>query len=254
MKLTVKNMKSIITMMLMLVILGACANNSKNSDTLVIGYDNTFVPMGFLDENGKTVGFDVDLANEVFNRLDYNIQFQSIDWSMKETELNSGNIDLIWNGYSLTKERKQLVAYTDAYLQNKQIIITKADSSVKSKQDLLTANVGTQQGSASLNAIENEKGFETLKPFLYENFDQAFRDLEIERIDALIVDETYARYYLNQKGLTNYVILDENFGEEDFVVAFRQQDTELRDEVNEMLSELKADGTFDQIYNKWFTK
>lgn len=252
MNVTIKYIKCAVITLLMIFSLGGCTNETKSPNTLVIGYDNTFVPMGFLDKNGETVGFDVDLANEVFTRLGYTIQFQSIDWSMKETELNSENIDLLWNGYSLTEERKKLVAYTDAYLTNKQIIITTNDSSVKSKQDLFTINVGTQQGSASLTAIENEPGFETLTPFLYETFDQAFRDLEIGRIDAIVVDESYARYYMNQKGVDNYKVLNEDFGEEVFVVAFRQSDTHLRDQVNDGITDLKADGTFDEIYNKWF--
>ena len=94
-------------------------NDVSDKNEIIIGYDNTFVPMGYLDENGDTVGFDVDLATEAFKRMDINMKFQSIDWSMKEAELNSGNIDVIWNGYTLTEERKEKISYTDSYLDNK---------------------------------------------------------------------------------------------------------------------------------------
>ena len=118
----------------MVMVLGMTACSSKDSGSadnkVIVGFDNTFVPMGFLDEDGNTVGFDVDLAKETFKRLGMEVEFQPIDWSMKETELNSGNVDVLWNGYSLSPERKKIVSYSDPYLQNKQIIVTMADSNI----------------------------------------------------------------------------------------------------------------------------
>ena len=119
-------------------------DNEKDKDAskeskkeVVVGFDNTFVPMGFLDEKGDTVGFDVDLAKETFKRLGMEVKFQPIDWSMKETELNdSKTVDVLWNGYSITDERKKIVSYTEPYLQNKQIIVTLSDSKINSKADL----------------------------------------------------------------------------------------------------------------------
>jgi len=110
--------------------------SNKDSKSIIMGLDDTFAPMGFRDENGDLAGFDIDLAKEVFSRNGYEVKFQPIDWTMKETELNSGNIDVIWNGYSITEERREKVAFTDAYLENRQIIVTLADSSINSKSDL----------------------------------------------------------------------------------------------------------------------
>ena len=110
--------------------------STLDKEQLVIGLDDTFVPMGFKDENGELVGFDVELANAVGKKLNKKIKFQSIDWSMKETELDNGNIDLIWNGYSITDERKEKVGFSKAYLNNTQVIVTLADSNIKSKKDL----------------------------------------------------------------------------------------------------------------------
>ena len=253
--------KLIMGLAVLAIMVGAVGCNKKNvtsdDNEIVIGYDNTYFPMGYLDDNGDTVGFDVDLAKETFKRLNMDVKFQSIDWSMKETELNSGNIDAIWNGYSLTEERKAKVTYTDAYMKNSQLIVTLKNSTIKSKEDLNGKVVGTQQGSAGLEALEKDS--EILNsldgsPILYDTFDKVFRDLEAGRIDALVGDETLVKYYISKKGEEKYKILDDNFGTEDYVVAFRKEDIELRDKVNNTINEIKDDKVFDEIYNKWFGK
>lgn len=244
----------------LVVMLGISGCNKEDTDLknkIVIGYDNTYFPMGYLDDKGNTVGFDVDLATETFKRLNIDIEFQSIDWSMKETELNSRNIDAIWNGYSLTEERKKKVSYTDAYMKNSQLIVTLKDSSIKDKEDLEGKILGTQQGSSGQEALE--KDIETLNsldgpPILYDAFDKVFRDLESGRINAIVGDETLVKYYISKKGEEKYKVLDENFGTEDYVVAFRKEDTDLRDKVNNTINEIKEDKTFNEIYNKWFGK
>ena len=255
-----KKFTLVLTTILCINGLVGCSNTSdkldESKEEIVIGYDNTFVPMGFLDENGETSGFDVEIAKEVGKRLNMNIKFQSIDWSMKEAELNSGNIDAIWNGYTLTEERRLNTSYTDPYLDNKQIIVTLKDSNINTKSDLSGKSVGTQSDSSGMEAILKDTSFvETIKnkePILYDTFDKAFRDLEIGRIDALVADEVLARYYISQKDEDIYNILEEDFGKEAFVVGFRKDNTKLRDKVNSALNEMKNDGTFDEIYSKWF--
>ena len=254
--------KLTVVLAIMSVMVGAIGCNkqekSSNDNEVIIGYDNTYFPMGYLDDNGDTVGFDVDLAKETFKRLNMNVKFQSIDWSMKETELNSGNIDAIWNGYSLTEERKAKVAYTDAYMKNSQLIVTlKNNSTIKNKEDLKGKVVGTQQGSAGEEALE--KDTEILNslngsPILYDTFDKVFRDLDAGRIDAIVGDETLVKYYMSKNGEEKYKVLNDNFGTQDYVVAFRKDDTDLRDKVNKTINEIKDDKTFDEIYNKWFGK
>lgn len=245
-------------LVIMIGVVGCNKKEVASSDNeIVIGYDNTYFPMGYLDDNGNTVGFDVDLATETFKRLNMNVKFQSIDWSMKETELNSGNIDAIWNGYSLTEERKEKVTYTDAYMKNSQLIVTLKDSPIKNKEDLKGKIIGTQQGSAGQEALEKDtKVLKSLdgSPVLYDTFDKVFRDLEAGRINAIVGDETLVKYYISKKGEEKYKILDDNFGTEDYVVAFRKDDTELRDKANKTIKEIKEDKTFDEIYKKWFGK
>lgn len=229
-------------------------NHDKN--TVVIGYDNSFVPMGFLDKDNNAVGFDVDLAKEVFSRLNMKVKFQNIDWAMKDTELNSGNVDALWNGYTLTEDRKKKVDYSNPYLTNKQVIVTLKDSSICTKKDLKDKSLGTQQGSSGFEAIEkNIELVNNLKdktPILYDSFDNAFRDLEYKRVDAVVADEVLAKYYIAHTKKNNFTILKDNFGEESFVVGFKKGNTQLRDKVNKALEEIKNDGTYNNIYNKWF--
>lgn len=256
MKKLLKKYSAILLVLIMTVAGVGCSKKEVDDNQVVVGFDNTYFPMGFMDENGDTVGFDIDLAKETFKKLNMEVKFQPIDWSMKETELNTGNIDMIWNGYTLTEERKQKVAYSDSYMKNKQLIVTLSNSDIKTKNDLNGKIVGSQQGSAGLEAIEKDtKVMESLKgkkPILYDTFDKVFRDLEAGRIDAMVVDETLARYYISQKGEEKYSILEDNFGEESYVVAFRKDDTELKDKVNNTIKELKEDNVYDEIYNKWF--
>jgi polar amino acid transport system substrate-binding protein len=230
--------------------------NFKNKQQVIVGLDNTFVPMGFSDENGELVGFDVDLAKEVFKRLNINVKFQPIDWAMKETELNSGNIDAIWNGYSLSDERKKVVAYTKPYLENKQVIVTMKDSNIKTKKDLKGKKLGIQQGSSALEAIEKQADFvnklDNKAPILYDTYDNAIRDLEVGRTDAIVSDENLVRYYISKKGDQKYNILQDNFGEESYVVAFKKGNSKLKDKVDMTLNDVKNDGSFDKIYSKWF--
>ncbi|WP_238860606.1 amino acid ABC transporter substrate-binding protein [Clostridium sp. YIM B02569] len=255
----------IATLGVSLVACGGNANKSSESkaaksaldkDELVIGLDDTFVPMGFKNENGEIVGFDVDLANAVGKKLNKKVKFQSIDWSMKETELNNGNIDLIWNGYSITDERKEKVEFSKPYLSNTQVIVTLADSNIKSKNDLAGKKVGAQNGSTAVDAVEAagdiEKSFDGGKLVTFEDNNAALMDLEAKRLDAIVVDEILARYYMKARGEEKYKILTDNFGSEKYGVGIRKGDTKFVEAFNKALDEVISDGTAADISKKWF--
>lgn len=228
----------------------------KDKGEMVVGLDDTFVPMGFKDESGEIAGFDVELAKEVAKKIGVEVKFQSIDWSMKETELNSGNIDFIWNGYTITDERKEKVAFTKPYLENRQVIITLADSSIKTKSDLNGKSVAAQNGSSAVEAVEKEadlvKTFKDGKLVTFETNNDALMDLEAGRVDAVVGDEILIRYYTNQRGESKYKVLDEDFGDEEYGVGIRKDDKELLDAVQKALDEMKEDGTSKKISEKWF--
>lgn len=263
-------MKKIIGIVLALILLVGCqsagiekadeaaVNSGQLEDRVyVMGLDDTFAPMGFRDESGELVGFDIDLAKDAAEKMGITLEFQPIDWSMKETELDAGNIDFIWNGYSITAEREDKVSFSQPYLENRQIIVTKSDSKIKSKLDLKDKVVTVQAESSALDAVNKEEGFVSqLKqaPVEYATNVESFKDVENGRADAIVVDEVLARYYMKQNGEENYKVLEENFGEEKFAVGMRKDDSILVDTLNKALEEQKEDGTYDEIYAKWFSE
>ncbi len=251
----------VVAVLVLMSIATGCSTNTPQSGetvTYVMGLDDTFAPMGFRNEKGELVGFDVDLATEVANRNGWEIKFQPIDWSMKETELNAGNIDFIWNGYTITDERKEKVNFTEPYLANAQIIVTMANSDVNTISDLAGKAVATQAESSSLDAARAQEGLiESLKDgklIEYATFNEVFNDLESGRTDAIIVDEVLARYYMGNKGAESYRVLIENLGPEEFGIGVRKDDTQLLSGLNATLKTMKEDGTYDEIYGKWFAK
>ena len=232
------------------------AASTLDKDTLIVGLDDTFAPMGFKDESGEIVGFDIDLAKAMGEKLGKAIEFQSIDWTMKETELNAGNIDFIWNGYSISDERKEQVDFSVPYLKNRQIIITLADSDINAKADLAGKTVAAQTGSTAVDAIESEPDvmatFKDGKPVTYESNNDVLMDLEAGRVDAAVADEIIVRYYVSKKGEEKFKVLDEDFGEEEYGVGMRKGDAKMVDAFNKAYDELKAEGKLAEISTKWF--
>ena len=260
-----KIMKKICALFIILVLLlTGCSSpktddtadkNSEETKTLVVGLDDTFAPMGFRDDAGELVGFDIDLAKAVAEKIGYEVSFQPIDWAMKETELNSGNIDCIWNGYSITEERKTKVAFSTPYLDNAQLIITLSGSDIASKADLTDKIVAVQKESSALDAVTADDIAASLKEIVeFDTNIDCFMDLEAGRCDAIVCDEVLARYIIKQRGEDKYNILSDDFGKEEYGIGFRLTDTDLVNSVNQALEDLKADGTYKDIYSKWFSE
>lgn len=255
-------MKKICALFIILVLLLTGCSSAKTQDvkqdetkTLVVGLDDTFAPMGFRDDNGELVGFDIDLANAVAEKIGYEVSFQPIDWAMKETELNSGNIDCIWNGYSITEERKTKVSFSTPYLDNAQLIITLADSEIASKADLAGKTVAVQKESSALEAVTADDIYASLSQVVeFDTNIDCFMELDAQRCDAIVCDEVLARYIIKQRGEEKYNILTDDFGKEEYGIGFRLTDTDLVNSVNQALEDLKADGTYSEIYSKWFSK
>ncbi len=258
------NKKYILSMILSVVVLSfliACGNasidSSNNEEKLIMGLDDTFAPMGFRNAKGELDGFDIDLSRAVAKKLGVNIELQPIEWSMKEAELNTGNIDLIWNGYSIDEVRKTKVAFSTPYLANRQIVVTLADANIDVLDDLKGLVVAVQAESSAIGAAYSKEGFvESLKNGKMIEFgtnNEAFNDLEAGRSDAVVVDEVLARYYMKQNGEEKYKILEEDLGDEEFGIGMRKEDTQLVKDINRALKELREDGTYDEIYDKWFS-
>ena len=165
---------------------------------LILGLDETFPPMGFRDEKGEIIGFDIDLATEVCSRLGVKLKLQPINWNSKEMELSGKTIDCIWNGMSVDDERTEKLDLSKPYIANNQIIIVSDESGIKTKADLAGKKIGAQTGSSSIGAMQADEAtyasFASLDQ--YDSNDDAYLDLKAGRIDALVVDEVYGRYMI----------------------------------------------------------
>lgn len=249
-------MKKLFAVILMVMLVGC--GQKVDDDVLVIGVDDTFAPMGFRNEKNELVGFDIDLANAMAEKMDIEIEFQPIDWAMKETELNGKNIDMIWNGYTITEKRKEQVAFTEPYLENRQIIVVLADSSIQTKDDLKGITLSVQKESSALEAVLAEEtvvsSLKDGKPVEFDTNIDCFMDLEAKRSEAIVCDEVLTRYVIKQRGEDKYRILEDNFGTEEYGIGVRKEDTELLEKLNDALAECIQDGTYDEVYQTWFTK
>jgi len=220
---------------------------------IVIGLDDNFPPMGFRDDKNELVGFDIDLAREAAKRIGAEVEFKPIDWNAKEAELNGKRVDALWNGLTITEERKANIAFTTPYLENRQIIIVTAKSSIKNKAGLKGKVVGIQDGSSAVDAVAKDaataKAIKELKKF-GDNV-TALMDLSAGRLDALVVDEVVGRYYTAKKP-GEYVVLDENFGTEEYGVGVRKDDADLLGKLQKALDDMKKDGSAAKISTQWF--
>jgi ABC-type amino acid transport/signal transduction systems, periplasmic component/domain len=171
---------------------------------IIMGLDVGFKPMGYYDDNGEIIGFDIDLAKEVATRMGVELVLQPIDWSAKELELNNGKIDLIWNGMSVTPDRVENMNISKPYLANRMIIIVADGSGIKTKADLAGKIVGVQAGSSALDAINGDADGATVATFSkiseFPDNPTAFLDLKAGRIDALVVDEVVGLNLIETEG------------------------------------------------------
>ena len=222
---------------------------------IVIGLDDNFPPMGFRDDKNQLVGFDIDLAREAAKRLGIEVEFKPIDWNAKEAELTGKRVDALWNGLTITEERKKNIAFTAPYMENHQIIVVKGDSSIKTKADMAGKLIGVQDGSSAVDAITRDeataRSFKDLKK--YGDNVTALMDLSAGRVDAVVLDEVVGRYYTAKKP-GEYVVLEDNFGTEDYGVGLRLEDTELHARIDKALADMKQDGSGARIAEQWFGK
>lgn len=219
----------------------------------VLGLDDSFPPMGFRDSNNEIVGYDVDLAKEVAKRMGVKLQLQPIDWNAKEQELNTGKIDCIWNGFTITPERAKVIAFTKPYIKNAQVVVVRKDSGYKALADLKGKSVGLQAGSSAADAVEKAPAFKSSIKGIVEFKDNltALMDLEIKGVDAVVMDLMVANDNINRSGKA-YAILSESLAPEDYGVGFRKNDLVLMNKVQSLLEDMAKDGTIAKISQKWF--
>lgn len=225
----------------------------KARGVFVLGLDDAFPPLGFRDDANNIVGYDIDLAAEVCKRLGVELKCQPIDWAAKEQELNTGNIDCIWNGFTMTPEREEALSFTKPYLDNAQVVIVRSDAGIASLADLAGKKIGLQAGSSAADAVEVNPEFKATLAEVVEFKDNltALMDLEIGGVDGVVMDMVVGNYSIMTTG-KNFVTLSESLSSEKYGIGFRKNDVQLRDEVQKILEEMAADGTVAAISAKWF--
>lgn len=231
----------------------ASLQNVLAKKKLIMGLDDSFPPMGFRNEANEIVGYDVDLAKEAASRLGIELVLQPIDWNAKEQELNTGEIDCIWNGFTITEERKAALTFTNPYLRNAQVVVVKADAPYTTLQDLAGKTAGLQAGSSSVEALNKAEALKaSLKGVVeYKEYLTALMDLEVGGVDAIVMDLVVANDNINRSGKA-FRILEETLSPEEFGIGFRKRDLALANKVWETLEAMAKDGTVSRLAIKWF--
>lgn len=226
----------------------------QDKGVFVLGFDENFPPMGF-KEGSEYTGFDIELAREVFKRLGIELKLQPIDWKANIMELNSNNVDCLWNGMTITDERKEKVLFSNPYLKNEQVLVVMDKSSFKTMDELKGKKLGIQTGSSANTALNANKEFKNSLGEVvgFKDNMTAFMDLETGRLDAVLVDSIVAGYNITMSGKP-YRILDQTLAPEEYGIAFRKNDKALCNAVNDELKKMAEDGTLAAISTKWFTK
>lgn len=232
------------------------AEEAKTTDggTLIVGFDQDFPPMGFVGDDGEYTGFDLELAQEVAKRLGLEYKAQPIAWDSKDMELESGNIDCIWNGFTMTG-REDDYTWTEPHMANQQVFVVANDSDINSQADLAGKIVEVQADSSAEAALKEAPELTaTFKELLTTaDYNTAFMDLEQGAVDAIAMDVIVAGYQIQQRN-ADFKILDDSLSEEEYGVGFKKGNTELRDKVQSTLEEMAEDGTLQEVSEKWFSK
>jgi polar amino acid transport system substrate-binding protein len=219
---------------------------------LILGLDDSFPPMGFRNENNEIVGYDVDLAKEAARRMGVSLVLQPIDWNAKEQELNTKEIDCIWNGFSITDERRTVITYSPPYLENAQVMVVKDSSPVRTLADLAGKVIGLQAGSSSVDALEEAAELKaSVKEVIeYKDYLTALMDLDVGGVDGILIDLVVANDNIKRSG-KNFRILEETLAAEQFGIGFRKGEEALMNKVWETLLEMAKDGTVAGIAVRW---
>ncbi len=243
--------------------LTGCGEKTTNKEggtekkTFTVGFDAEYPPYGYMDDNGEYTGFDLELAAEVCKMNNWELKKQPIAWDNKDNELNSGAIDCIWNGFTING-REDDYCWSEPYVDNSQVVVVSKNSGISVLADLKDKNVGVQAASAALTLLQSEEEggqkaladtFKGLNEFA--DYNTAFVELEAGSVDAIAMDIGVAQYQVKNRGDGNFVILSEHLNTEKYGIGFKLGNDELRNKVNESLKELKKNGTFDTLAEKY---
>lgn len=218
---------------------------------LRVGSETTFPPFEFVDNNNKFVGFDIDIADALAKKMGYKMEFKSMGFDALIPALRSGDIDMIAAGLNATPERAKVVAFSDVYFNEGgyTVIVKKTNTDITGFDTLNGKTIGAQIGTVPADMAKAVPG-STVKEI--DSNAQLFNELNAGTIDAIIIDRAVGMYYLKQGADKDMKIVGEPTKSTGTVLAFRKDDKELVDKANQALKEMRADGTYQKIYDKWF--
>lgn len=226
----------------------------EEENTLKIGY-TIYAPMNYYDDNNKFVGFDTEFAKKVCADLGYKAEFIEIVWEDKIISLASGEIDCIWNGMTITKELQDAILISDAYMENKQVIVVKKEDAEKYQtlEDLESApkQIVCEEGSAA-DTILSQSTISKSKILKAEKQTDALLEVFTGSSSAAMIDITMAISMTGEgTDYANLTYIDIGCDSEEYGIGFRKEDSKLCNSVNELIAKYKTDGTFTELYNKY---
>lgn len=228
---------------------------AASTGTLIVGFDSSYPPYGYVGDDGEYTGFDLELAQEVATRNDWDVQLEPVDWDAKDTMLDSGAINCIWNGFTM-EGREDDYTFSEPYMINGQVVVVRADSGITSFDDLAGKAVITQVDSAAYNVLAGEDATQAELAATFASletigdYNTAFMQLESGAVDAVACDLSIAAYQLAAKP-DAYVQLDEFLSEEHYAVGFKKGDDATADVVNETLRAMDEDGFVQELCDKY---
>lgn len=232
----------------------ACGGKDNDDKKFVVGFDAEFPPYGYMDDKGEYVGFDLDLAQEVADRNGWELVKQPIDWDAKDMELKSGNVDCIWNGFTING-REDKYTWSSPYVNNSQVFVVATDAEIADQAGLAGKTIATQKDSSALAAINDEANKALKDSFKkvieFGDYNTAFLELEMGTVDAIAMDIGVAKAQIKSRDNKDFVILNDFLSEEQYGVGFLLGNEDLRDKVEKTLMEMLKDGKFMEIAKKW---
>ncbi len=232
----------------------AASGDVEFDGPFIVGFDQDFPPYGYVGDDGEYTGFDLDLAAAVCDKEGWEIQLEPIAWDAKDALLNSGQITCIWNGFTI-EGREDDYAFTDPYMENRQVVVVKADSGIEKLADLAGKNVVTQADSAALGLLSEggdqaELGASFAKLETLPDYNTAFMSLQMGEYDAVALDYPVAVFQIGDKA-DEFTILDEALNSEHYAVGFAKGNEALAAKVEEDLKALADDGTVEELCEKY---